>query len=133
MASNLTRAEQKIRKLARVPGNTVCANCGNEKKFGWSSICIKYLTFVCNECKSSHQAISHRCKSTTMSAWTDEEVDKLEQQGGNDVARRTWLKHAPPTGQVEREPRGHWPAGSRLAVSGDQGPRGTEHARPLPG
>jgi len=37
-----------------------------------------------------------------MSAWTDEEVDKLEQQGGNDVARRTWLKHAPPTGQGGR-------------------------------
>ena len=37
-----------------------------------------------------------------MSAWTDEEVDQLEQRGGNNVARRTWLKHAPPMGQGGR-------------------------------
>lgn len=46
-----------------------------------------------------------------MSAWTDEEVDQMEQRGGNNVARRTWLKHAPPTGQGGRPQ-----PGSDLAV-----------------
>jgi Putative GTPase activating protein for Arf len=63
---------------------------------------MKFLTFVCNECKSSHQAISHRCKSLTMSAWTVEEVAQLERVGGNDVARATWLATAPPPGQQGR-------------------------------
>ena len=95
--SNLTPAEQKVRRLARLPGNTECPNCGLQKKFGFSTICIKFGTFVCNECKSSHQAISHRCKSLTMSSWEMSEVDLLERTG-NDHARNTWLQHAPPCG-----------------------------------
>jgi len=98
-------AEKKIKKLARLPSNTVCANCGTTKKFGFSTVCIKYFTFVCNNCKSSHQAISHRCKSLTMSSWTDEEVAELERKG-NDYARRTWLKNAPPIGQGGRPKEG---------------------------
>ena len=98
-------AEKKIKKLARLPSNTVCANCGTSKKFGFSTVCIKYFTFVCNNCKSSHQAISHRCKSLTMSSWSDEEVAELERKG-NDYARRTWLKHAPPVGQGGRPKEG---------------------------
>jgi len=98
-------AEKKIKKLARLYSNTVCANCGITKKFGFSTVCIKYFTFVCNNCKSSHQAISHRCKSLTMSSWTDAEVAELERKG-NDYARRTWLKNAPPIGQGGRPKEG---------------------------
>uniref|UniRef100_A0A7S4EGB6 Arf-GAP domain-containing protein n=1 Tax=Pseudo-nitzschia australis TaxID=44445 RepID=A0A7S4EGB6_9STRA len=94
-------AEQRVKKLARLLSNTTCANCGTVKKFGFSTVCIKYFTFVCNNCKSSHQAISHRCKSLTMSSWTDKEVAELERKG-NDYARRTWLKNAPPVGQGGR-------------------------------
>ena len=46
-------AEAAVKKLARLPGNTICPNCGTQKKFGFSTVCIKYLTFVCNYCKSS--------------------------------------------------------------------------------
>lgn len=98
-------AEKKVKKLARLPSNTVCANCGTTKKFGFSTVCIKYFTFVCNNCKSSHQAISHRCKSLTMSSWTDEEAAELKRKG-NDYARRTWLKNAPPVGQGGRPREG---------------------------
>jgi len=98
-------AEQKVKKLARLPSNTCCANCGTTKKFGFSTVCIKYFTFVCNNCKSSHQAISHRCKSLTMSSWTDQEVMELQRKG-NDYARRTWLKNAPPIGQGGRPREG---------------------------
>jgi Putative GTPase activating protein for Arf len=95
-------AEAAVKRLARAPGNTTCPNCGLVKKFGFGTVCMKFLTFVCNECKSSHQAISHRCKSLTMSAWTDEEVTQLERIGGNDVAHATWLATAPPPGQQGR-------------------------------
>lgn len=98
-------AELKVKKLARLPGNTRCANCGTCRKFGFSTVCIKYYTFVCNNCKSSHQAISHRCKSLTMSSWTDEEAMELQRKG-NDYARRTWLKNAPPVGQGGRPKEG---------------------------
>jgi hypothetical protein len=97
----MTAAEDKVKRLAKVKSNTVCPNCGTQKSFGFGSVCIKFHTFICNECKSSHQAISHRCKSTTMSSWTDDEVAELERKG-NDHCRRTWLKNAPPCGASGR-------------------------------
>ncbi|GKY91765.1 hypothetical protein MPSEU_000148200 [Mayamaea pseudoterrestris] len=95
-------AEERIKKLARQPSNAICPNCGCEKKFGFSSVCMLSLAFVCNECKSSHQAISHRCKSLTMSAWTDAEVLQIVKANGNDGCRSTWLARAPPIGQGGR-------------------------------
>jgi Putative GTPase activating protein for Arf len=100
-----TLAEDRVKQLAKLKTNTVCPNCGYEKKFGFGTVCIKFLTFVCNECKSSHQAISHRCKSLTMSSWTNDEVEALA-RGGNLMARRTWLKHAPPEGTGGRPSHG---------------------------
>ncbi|KAL7577688.1 hypothetical protein ACA910_015199 [Epithemia clementina (nom. ined.)] len=98
-------AETAVKKLARLEGNTVCPNCGTHKKFGFSTVCMKYLTFVCNHCKSSHQAISHRCKSLTMSSWTEGEVLQLK-KAGNDVARATWVARAPPIGTQGRPKEG---------------------------
>jgi Putative GTPase activating protein for Arf len=116
MSGPSAAAEAAVKKLARMGGNTICPNCGTEKKFGFGSVCIKFLTFVCNECKSSHQAISHRCKSLTMSSWTDGEVLQLRTIGGNDCARATWL--ATTTGQNGRPITGssmesELPAGSK--------------------
>lgn len=61
---------------------------------------MKYKTFVCDLCKTSHQAISHRVKSLTMSTWTLDEVKELEDQsgGGNNAARHIWLLNAPAIG-----------------------------------
>ena len=102
------KAELAIKKLARLPANTICPQCGTEKKFGFSTICMKYKTFVCNMCKAGHTAISHRCKSLTMSSWTVTEVQSLTEAGGggNDVARRTWLANAPPIGTGGRPREG---------------------------
>jgi hypothetical protein len=71
-------------------------------------VCIKFKTFVCNDCKSSHQAISHRCKSITMSDWSVAEVESLmdENGGGNLACRHIWLGGAPPPG-------GRYATGSR--------------------
>ena len=38
---------------------------------------MKFNTFVCDMCKTSHQAVSHRCKSVSMSTWTMAEVNSL--------------------------------------------------------
>lgn len=99
---SLTPAEQKARKLARMSVNTVCLNLGTAKKFGFSTVCIKFHTFVCKNCKSSHQAISHQWKSLITSSWSDDEVAELQRKG-NDFACRTWLKNAPPPGSGGRE------------------------------
>ncbi len=100
-----TPAEAAVKKLARLPSNCVCANCGTTSKFGFSTVCIKYYTFVCNSCKSAHQAISHRCKSLTMSSWDQGEVLKLKTHG-NDYARKVWLGKAPPAGVGGRPKQG---------------------------
>jgi len=39
-------AESAVKKLARSEGNMICPNCLTRKKFGFSTVCIKYLTFV---------------------------------------------------------------------------------------
>jgi hypothetical protein len=106
MATSVSAAaESAVKKLARLPANTCCPNCGTQKKFGFGTVCIKYLTFVCDACKTSHQAISHRCKSLTMSSWTMEEVLLLK-KNGNERARATWLATAPPVGQGGRPQQG---------------------------
>ena len=104
-------------KSLRFARRSVCPNCGARKEFGFSSVCIKYKTFVCDNCKSSHQAISHRCKSLTMSTWSQEEVDSMRKEngGGNDACRVTWLQKAPPPGSAY--PGGRRPkAGDSLNV-----------------
>jgi hypothetical protein len=93
--------EERIKKLAKLPSNCTCPNCGTTKKFGFGTVCMLSLAFVCNECKSSHQAISHRCKSLTMSSWTEAEVLQIT-KAGNDVCRATWLAKAPPCGSNGR-------------------------------
>jgi len=85
--------EQAIKALARQTQNLTCPNCGTYSKYGFSTVCIKYNTFICNACKSAHQAISHRCKSLTMSTWSTSEIVALgsPRLGGNDRARLIYL------------------------------------------
>lgn len=55
--------EDVLRKLAKLPENQVCLNCGTEDKiFGFKNIVVKFRTFVCGHCKAAHQAFSHRVK-----------------------------------------------------------------------
>lgn len=94
--------EAALKKLRRLDGNMRCPNCDTRaaQGIGFGNVCVKYRTFVCDMCKTSHQAISHRVKSVTMSTWTMEEVHELldENGGGNDAARHIWLANAPPCG-----------------------------------
>lgn len=93
--------EQLLKKIRKLEANCTCPNCHTPapRGIGFGSVCVKFGTFVCDMCKTSHQAISHRVKSVSMSAWTLEEVRALEHpQGGNALAAQTWLADAPAPG-----------------------------------
>eukprot|EP00605_Chrysophyceae_sp_TOSAG23-4_P000602 GSChrysophyteH1.ASY1.ANO1.679.1 assembled CDS len=106
----MSPADDLLKKLRRLPANMVCCNCDSDAQrgIGFSNICVAFRTFVCDYCKTSHQAISHRVKSVSMSEWTLDEVRELsaERGGGNDAARNTWLANAPAIGS-------RYPGGSR--------------------
>ena len=110
------QAETLLKKIRKLESNLTCPNCGSESSagLGFGSVCVKFKTFVCDMCKTSHQAISHRVKSVTMSEWTMDEVKDLtaERMGGNEVALHVWLQNAPPVG-------GKYPGGKR-PKKGDQ-------------
>jgi len=101
-AEDVKAAEEMLKRVRRIKENLTCPNCGTmaPSSLGFTSICVKFKTFVCDLCKTSHQAISHRCKSVSMSTWTLEEVLDLTKQrlGGNQVARHVWLSKAPSCG-----------------------------------
>eukprot|EP00908_Phaeocystis_cordata_P000985 Transcript_11064.p1 GENE.Transcript_11064~~Transcript_11064.p1 ORF type:complete len:512 (+),score=176.98 Transcript_11064:71-1606(+) len=102
MAPDPDKALNAIRRLA---ANKVCPNCGHEERMGFKDVCMKYKIFICSDCKSAHQAYSHRCKvrrrppstsqprhapkphlrssqSVTMSNWTMAEVEVLKHENG---------------------------------------------------
>lgn len=92
-------AEAALQQLRKLPENRVCPNCLKKETFGFQSVCVPFRTFVCGDCKSAHQSFSHRCKSTSMSHWTLEEVRQLQEGngGGNRVATHRWLAAVPDT------------------------------------
>lgn len=97
-------AEKYLKQVRKLPSNLHCPNCGSESStnLGFGNVCVKYKTFICDLCKTSHQAISHRVKSVSMSSWTMDEVKELtsERSGGNAAALHTWLLNAPAVGHT---------------------------------
>eukprot|EP01036_Dinobryon_divergens_P024227 gene24227-32658_t len=96
-------ADIMLKKLRKLEANMICPNCGTRAQagIGFGNVCVKFKTFICDSCKTSHQAISHRVKSITMSNWTSDEVNELTDQrgGGNNAALHIWLQNSPPVGQ----------------------------------
>ena len=47
-------AENALKKLRKLEGNMVCPNCGTRAPpgIGYGNICVKFKTFVCNNCES---------------------------------------------------------------------------------
>ena len=59
----MTDAHMKLlNQLRRLPDNRKCGSCNYEDKLGFKDVCVKFQIFVCSDCKSAHQAYSHRCK-----------------------------------------------------------------------
>ena len=55
-----------LNNLRKLAANKSCATCTHEDKMGFKDVCMKFKIFICSDCKSAHQAFSHRCKSITM-------------------------------------------------------------------
>ncbi|KAK9715866.1 hypothetical protein RND81_06G195100 [Saponaria officinalis] len=82
------RNEKIIRGLMKLPPNRRCINCNS---LGPQYVCSNFWTFVCMICSGIHREFTHRVKSVSMSKFTSQEVEAL-QNGGNQRARETYLK-----------------------------------------
>ena len=89
--------DKELEALRRLPANRQCPSCPATSPVGFRDVCVKFGgAFVCAECKSAHQAFSHRVKSLGQSTFEAAEVDSLA-RGGNALVAATWL------GRLSRE------------------------------
>lgn len=82
------RNEKIIRGLMKLPPNRRCINCNS---LGPQYVCTNFWTFVCMICSGIHREFTHRVKSVSMSKFTSQEVEAL-QNGGNQRAKEMYLK-----------------------------------------
>jgi translation elongation factor EF-1beta len=47
--------EAVVKNLRKIAANKVCPNCGTQSEFGFGNVCVKFSSFVCDMCKTSHQ------------------------------------------------------------------------------
>ncbi|XP_044482538.1 probable ADP-ribosylation factor GTPase-activating protein AGD14 isoform X2 [Mangifera indica] len=89
------RNEKIIRGLMKLPPNRRCINCNS---LGPQYVCTNFWTFVCMTCSGIHREFPHRVKSVSMSKFSSQEVEAL-QNGGNQRAREIYLKNWDPERQ----------------------------------
>ncbi|GLT95436.1 hypothetical protein SLE2022_131180 [Rubroshorea leprosula] len=82
------RKEKIIRGLMKLPPNRKCINCNSLVP---QYVCTDFWTFVCMTCSGIHREFTHRVKSVSMSKFSSQEVEAL-QNGGNQRAREIYLK-----------------------------------------
>jgi len=63
-------------------------NC-KEKGPVW--ICLNFDTFVCTTCSGIHREFNHRIKSISMATFSPEEIKRVQDNNGNEYARKVWL------------------------------------------
>ncbi|XP_022718761.1 probable ADP-ribosylation factor GTPase-activating protein AGD14 isoform X2 [Durio zibethinus] len=80
--------ERIIRGLMKLPPNRRCINCNS---LAPQYVCTNFWTFVCMACSGIHREFTHRVKYVSMSKFTLQEVEAL-QNGGNQRARDIYLK-----------------------------------------
>ncbi|XP_076909762.1 putative ADP-ribosylation factor GTPase-activating protein AGD14 [Bidens hawaiensis] len=89
------RNEKIIRGLMKLPPNRRCINCNS---LGPQYVCTNFWTFVCMTCSGIHREFTHRVKSVSMSKFTSQEVEAL-QEGGNQRAREIFFRDWDPREQ----------------------------------
>lgn len=62
------RASKLLAKLRKHSSNRECPNCGTVSRLGHGHVCMKFGTFICPMCKTSHQAYSHLVKVSAAAA-----------------------------------------------------------------
>jgi len=91
------RLSAEVERLAKLPGNTVCADCGEAKRIRFCSVTLG--VFLCNRCYGLHRALgAHvtRGKCLGLDAWKPEEVELLRSMG-NIRARALYEATTPET------------------------------------
>ncbi|XP_061524832.1 arf-GAP domain and FG repeat-containing protein 2 isoform X3 [Phycodurus eques] len=80
---------RKVRELARSGVNKHCFEC-NQPGVTYTDVAVG--TFVCTSCSGMLRGLNppHRVKSISMTTFSQQEVEFL-QNHGNEVGRRTWL------------------------------------------
>jgi len=97
MAGELSPAEaqQAVKELARLPGNSICADC-HAPSPTWASINLG--VFICLDCSAHHRAMGthiSKVKSLTLDKWNAEMVNGMR-RAGNLKANAYWEKGLPP-------------------------------------
>eukprot|EP01031_Cornospumella_fuschlensis_P035316 gene35316-42793_t len=57
LKSASSTADNRLKKLRKAEGNMTCPNCGTKAQsgIGFGNVCVKFKTFICDACKTSHQ------------------------------------------------------------------------------
>ncbi|KIX00314.1 uncharacterized protein Z518_10453 [Rhinocladiella mackenziei CBS 650.93] len=75
------RNERELHELARLPGNSQCADCG-AKAPAWASWNLGI--FLCMRCASLHRKLGthiSKVKSLSMDTWTTDQVENMKRNG----------------------------------------------------
>lgn len=81
--------------------NKRCADC---LEIGPNYICTDFGTFICTSCSGIHREFNHKVKGVSITKWTSEEVQKIEELGGNERARNIYMATWTPEDHAEPEP-----------------------------
>lgn len=93
--------QELVRKLALLPGNKECMDCTQK---GPPYVVTEFGIFVCSTCAGIHRSHQFHCKGISMTKFKDEEVERLEKQGGNERAMLIWRAKWKPTDYPKPKP-----------------------------
>ncbi|KAL4290660.1 hypothetical protein GQ457_14G018640 [Hibiscus cannabinus] len=90
-----SNAKGRLERLLTESGNSVCADCGSPDP-KWVSLNLG--VFICIKCSGVHRSLGvHISKvfSVKLDEWTDDQVDSLENLGGNNLANKKYEAYLP--------------------------------------
>mmetsp|Transcript_7951 Transcript_7951/g.11017 ORF Transcript_7951/g.11017 Transcript_7951/m.11017 type:complete len:519 (+) Transcript_7951:50-1606(+) len=78
MPPKVNKVEVELKKLTKLDGNKICANCP-EKMPGYAE--MTHCIFICTKCAGVHREFQYKVKGISMSTFTEEDVLQLSRVG----------------------------------------------------